>query len=295
MRILTGTCAFTDHDDFYPKSIPVQERLRYYAKYFPVVEIDTTFYGFVEPDTWRRWVSLVPMAFRFHVKAHGAMTLHVSNLSKDERIHMTKRFLANLEPVRERGQLGAILLQFPPWFNLTHRNKAIVERMREHCRDDAVAVEFRERSWFADDERTAETLHFLRDIDTIHVVCDEPQKGKKSVPFVPEVTHAKLGILRMHGRNAEMWDKPGLTSSKERFHYRYTTDELTALLPSVMDMSKSVEEFHILMNNNSNNDAVWNGFDWMDLLHTHIHPRPDLLASKQLRLLNDTFVEQREG
>ncbi len=34
-----------------------------------------------------------------------------------------ERFLAALEPLRGAGKLGAILLQFPPWFPISRANK----------------------------------------------------------------------------------------------------------------------------------------------------------------------------
>ncbi|WP_067617823.1 DUF72 domain-containing protein [Alicyclobacillus acidiphilus] len=287
MRIRAGTCAFADHESFYPKSLPPQERLRYYARYFSVVEIDSTFYGFLKEGTWQRWLDMVDESFLFHVKAHGAMTMHVRGLSRDERHRMASTFLDSLRPVCERGQLAAVLLQFPPWFDATRRNRAIVERLVEFCRDIPVAVEFRERSWFDGPERQSKTLSWLRSMRATHVVCDEPNKGNGCVPLVPAVTNEALGILRMHGRNAETWDKPGLKSSKERFDYRYSKHEILDLLPTVTKLASDAAEFHVLMNNNSNNDAVWNAFDWAELLGVSRLARPNLVHSTQLSLLGE--------
>ena len=45
--ILVGTCNWADHKDFYPEELEhgrrQRDKLAYYAAYFPVVEIDTTF------------------------------------------------------------------------------------------------------------------------------------------------------------------------------------------------------------------------------------------------------------
>ncbi|WAH44206.1 DUF72 domain-containing protein [Alicyclobacillus fastidiosus] len=287
VMIRVGTCAFQDHDSFYPRTIPQKEQLRYYAKYFSVVEIDSTFYGLLREGTWERWLGLVPSNFLFHVKAHGAMTLHVRGLDKGERREIANQFLDGLAPVMERGQLGCVLLQFPPWFHVSKVNVVTVERIVAMCQAHGVptAVEFRERSWFASGERSELTLGWLKRIGAIHVICDEPDAGNVSVPFVPALTHPSFGMLRMHGRNREMWDRPGLKSSKERFDYRYSMEELAAILPAIEPVAKQVDEFHILMNNNSNNDAIWNGFDWLELLHMAKGPRPDLISSEQMRLL----------
>jgi uncharacterized protein YecE (DUF72 family) len=283
--IRAGTCAFQDHEFFYPKSITQRERLKYYVKYFSVVEIDSTYYGFLREGTWERWLSMVPDNFIFHVKAHGAMTLHVQNVGREERLDVIRRFKADLEPVKERGQLGAILLQFPPWFRATSVNRILVERLVDLCSAFLVAIEFRERSWFRDDERRSRTIEWIAGLGAIHVICDEPQVENKCVPLVPSSTHSKYALIRMHGRNLAMWDRPDLQSSKQRFDYRYSKSELESLVPVVRKVAEEVEEVHILMNNNSNNDAVWNGFDWLELLDIPHLPRPEMVHSRQIPLL----------
>ncbi|WP_243835008.1 DUF72 domain-containing protein [Alicyclobacillus sacchari] len=295
LRIRAGTCAFADHDSFYPRHLAVSERLRYYGSFFSVVEIDSTFYGMVTTRTWERWLGLVDSDFRFHVKAPAAMTLHTRGLSRDERREMGYAFLESLRPVLERGAMSAILLQFPPWFGATRENRVIVERLVTFCQPMNAAVEFRERSWFQSSERIEKTIAWLSSIGAIHVICDEPQAGRKSVPYVPRLTHAQLGVLRMHGRNLEMWDKPGLTSSKQRFDYRYSRSELESFVPDVVSLAGKVQEFHVLMNNNSNNDAVWNAFDWLDLIGGAKRQRPLLEHSEQLSLLPDHIVDGGEG
>ncbi|MDI9260917.1 DUF72 domain-containing protein [Alicyclobacillus sendaiensis] len=285
--IRVGTCAFHDHDDFYPRTWPRELRLAYYASYFDLVEIDRTFYRIAEARVWERWLEQVSGSFVFHVKAPGALTFHVRSMTAAERRAVGKAFLASLQPVVERGQLGVILLQFPPWFDATRRHRVTVERLVDFLRPHRVAVEFRERSWYATDERTADTLAWLQALDVVHVICDEPDAGRTTVPYVPRATTSHLAIFRMHGRNRETWNQKGLASSKERFRYRYSQDELRELVPDVRALAAQVREVHILMNNNSNNDAVWNALDWLDLLHLAKRPRPLLERGEQIRLWSD--------
>lgn len=285
--IRVGTCAFHDHDDFYPRTWPREFRLAYYASYFDLVEIDSTFYRIVAARVWERWLQQVKPLFTFHVKAPGALTFHVRGLSPEERRAAGKEFLDSLRPVVERRQLGAILLQFPPWFDATRSHRLTVERLVDFLYPHRVAVEFRERSWYATEERTHRTLGWLQALGAVHVICDEPDAGRTTVPYVPRATSPDYAILRMHGRNRETWNQKGLTSSKERFCYRYTPDELRALIPDVRALDARVREVHILMNNNSNNDAVWNAFDWLDLLHLARRPRPLLERGDQIPLWSD--------
>ncbi|EJY56007.1 hypothetical protein URH17368_1400 [Alicyclobacillus hesperidum URH17-3-68] len=295
LRIRAGTCAFADHDSFYPRQLANADRLRYYASFFSVVEIDSTFYGIVAARTWERWLDQVDGDFRFHAKAPAAMTLHAHGMTRQERREVGRAFLESLRPAAERRAISAILLQFPPWFGATRENIATVERLVAFCQPLNAAVEFRERSWFQDPERIEKTIAWISSLGAVHVICDEPQAGRKSVPYVPRVTHTQLGILRMHGRNLEMWDKPGLTSSKQRFDYRYSRTELESFVPDVVTLANGVQEFHVLMNNNSNNDAVWNAFDWLDLIGGAKRPRPMLQQSEQLSLLPDHIVDGGEG
>lgn len=287
MQIRVGTCAFQDHDHFYPRTWPRALRLAYYASYFDLVEIDSTFYGIVRAHVWERWLEQVGPAFTFHVKAPGALTFHVRNLSAEERRSQGEAFLSAIAPVVERGQLGAILLQFPPWFGATLKHRVTVERLVDFLQPHRVAVEFRERSWYATEERAERTLDWLTKLGAVHVICDEPDAGRTSVPYIPRATAPDLAILRMHGRNRATWNLKGLASSKERFDYRYTEDELRELLPDVRRLAGQVREFHILMNNNSNNDAVWNAFDWLDLLQLARRPRPLIERGEQIPLWSE--------
>ncbi len=43
-RILIGTSAWSDHDPFYPPGTKPAAQLPFYARYFPVVEVNTTYY-----------------------------------------------------------------------------------------------------------------------------------------------------------------------------------------------------------------------------------------------------------
>jgi uncharacterized protein YecE (DUF72 family) len=64
------------------------------------------------------------------------------------------------------------------------------------------------------------------------------------------VTNPDLAIVRFHGRNAETWYLKGAESSRERFKYLYTTEELCEWVPKITEMANQVHEVHVLMNNN---------------------------------------------
>ena len=146
--VRVGTASWTDPTMtagtvFYPKGADSAEgRLQYYASQFPLVEIDATYYALPNARTAELWRDRTPPDFVFDVKAHALMTgqptetkrlpksirealplelagkprLYAKDLPKDLRQQVFTMFMDGLEPLREAGQLGSILLQYPKWF-----------------------------------------------------------------------------------------------------------------------------------------------------------------------------------
>jgi len=148
-RIRVGTCAWSDHDDYYPPGLPPRERLTYYARHFSLVEVDSTFYRLQPARFFAGWAARTPPDFRFNVKAYGALTRHhrEPRPGEEDLMEVFKRFAESVEPLREAGKLGALHFQFPPWFTCTEESREWVQVCREFFADQVVAVEFRHRSW----------------------------------------------------------------------------------------------------------------------------------------------------
>ena len=68
---------------------------------------------------------------------------------------------------------------------------------------------------------------------------------------------AELAVLRLHGHNAETWEKPHITAA-ERFRYLYTEDELRSWVGPVRALAEHAEQVHVLMNNCYRDYAVRN-------------------------------------
>jgi len=75
-----GTASWTDPTMtapgvFYPKgSDSAEDRLRFYASRFPVVEVDATYYALPYKRMAEAWAERTPKDFVFDVKAHALMT-----------------------------------------------------------------------------------------------------------------------------------------------------------------------------------------------------------------------------
>jgi len=80
--VLTGSCSWTDRTlvaetDWYPKrTMSAEERLRFYAQSFPIVEVDSTYYAPASEQNSIRWVQRTPPGFLFNIKAYGLLTRH---------------------------------------------------------------------------------------------------------------------------------------------------------------------------------------------------------------------------
>ncbi len=75
-RVRVGRCAWADHEDFYPPGVKTTDRITYYARRFPVVEVNSSFYHLLPPRTYAGWATKTPPDFVFNVKAYGVLTHH---------------------------------------------------------------------------------------------------------------------------------------------------------------------------------------------------------------------------
>ncbi len=265
--IRCGTCAWSDHEEYFPKGLPPGERLAYYAQHFPIVEVDSSFYHLQPPKWYASWAVKTPPDFVFNVKAYGAMTRHhrEPRPGEEDLEDVFKRFDAMVQPLREAGKLKALHFQFPPWFTFSSESVEWVTYCREFFAGDLVAVEFRHNSWFRGPNRKA-TLDLLRRLRAVNVVCDEPQVGSGTVPAVVAVTDPRLAIVRFHGRNAGTWYIKA-EKTAQRFDYLYDRHELAEWVHPIQEqLAPAAEEVHLLMNNNRSNYAVRNSLDLMELL-----------------------------
>lgn len=282
-RILVGTCNWADHTDFYPPGLKPTDRLSYYARHFPIVEVDSTFYRIQPAKSFAGWAAKTPPHFVFNVKAYRELTWH--DREKAPEAATFEAFTQTLQPLRDAGKLRCVHFQFPPWYALSRENQEYILTAREFFPDDTFGVEFRNRSWLTEENRGT-TLDFLRANRITYTVVDEPQIGSGSVPTVVSVTNPDLAIVRFHGRNRATWYKKGETSG-DRFNYLYSREELAEWVDPIREMAEQASEVHVLMNNNHANYAVRNGEDVMSLLGLGSDWEPDLdhMDEQQPRLL----------
>jgi uncharacterized protein YecE (DUF72 family) len=290
-----GTASWTDPTMtapgvFYPKGADsAEERLRYYASQFSVVEVDSTYYALPYKRVAETWVERTPKGFVFDVKAHALMTgqpTEVARLPKAIREELTSQlrekkriyrkdlpaelldavyaqFREGIEPLIDAGKLGAIFVQFPKWVFPSNEARELILETRRRL-DLPIAVEFRHGSWF--NEKNGErTVRFLQDNKIPYVAVDEPQGFKSSVPPVVIETNDDLAVFRFHGRNKDNWEKKEI-SPAERFRYLYDEDELADWTPKIATVAKSTKQTHVVYNNCFSNYGTTNAREAARLL-----------------------------
>jgi len=287
-NVSVGLAGWGGHD-IYPPGTPAGKKLALYARQFPVVEVDSSFYAIPAAETVERWTRETPDDFGFVVKAHQAMTGHereagrkaVAKLLADEAAPDLKTlsertaeqeealfaaFRGAFEPMRRAGKLRTVLFQYPPWFDCTRANVDVLRRAKALMGEWPVALEFRHRSWFEPEVR-AKTLAFMEREGWMHSVCDEPDAGPGSVPAVPEPTHPARTIVRFHGRNAAGWHASGGPDWRAvRYLYDYSDGELrewAGLLERMLERTAAID---VIFNNNSGGHGVGNARRLMEML-----------------------------
>lgn len=266
--ITIGLTGWGDHSDLYPPGTPSKQKLALYARHYPIVEVDSSFYAILGKDTYLRWLSETPAHFRYILKAYQGMTGHTRGKSPfGGPGEMFQAYLDSISPVVESGRLKAIMFQFPPWFDCTSEHVRQLRAIKKWMGELPLALEFRHQSWFSPINKDG-TLSFMTEERWVHIVCDEPQVGQGSVPTVLHPTHPDLTIVRFHGRNVEGWSQGSAPNWREiRNLYRYSTAELNEWRDNIAVLqTHGAKEICIIFNNNSGGDAASNAKEMESIL-----------------------------
>ncbi len=294
-RILVGTASWTDKTliasgRFYPPTHNTPEdRLRYYASQFPLVEVDSSYYAIPEARVAQLWAERTPTSFLFNVKAFRLLTGHQtaaaalpSDIAKalgpiktknlyykdtpaEIRDTVWERFRQGIEPLYRAGKLVAVHFQFAPWVAFHPRNMEHVDECRERLRGLQLSIEFRNKTWF-EGGHAQRTLDFERERGLANVVVDEPQGSSNTIPSVWEATTPHLAVVRLHGRNHGTWNQKGLQTSAQRFNYDYDTTELTELAKMIRRLGTQADLTQVIFNNNYEDQGQRNARELTRLL-----------------------------
>ncbi len=127
---------------FYPSGLPASQQLPFYARRFPTVEVNFSFYRLPERSRFETWQAQSPADFLFAVKGSRYLT-HMKKLKEPE--DALARLLERASGLGDK--LGPILFQLPPnWPVNTERLGVFLDALRPYA-PQRFALEFRHTSW----------------------------------------------------------------------------------------------------------------------------------------------------
>jgi uncharacterized protein YecE (DUF72 family) len=251
--IRIGICSFADEGlvkTWYPRGVSTSKaRLAYYAERFDTVEVDSPYYHLPDPAVTGRWAQRTPPEFVFHVKAHGSMTGHEAA----DQAEAFRAFRTSIEPLELSGKLRGVLLQYHPRFVKSDEAKAELSRVRGLLDPLVPLVEFRHRSWLADEERDDTFAFLARNGLAVVSVDAPPTRASNVLPTFAAATHA-VAYVRFHGRNVKTWNVKA-EKSWQRFDWMYAADELGEWVEPLARLSEEADEVYAMFNNNRDDFA----------------------------------------
>ena len=229
---------------FYPADIPASAGARqfdFYARHFPTVEINASFYRMPTEKAVRDWHAHAPRGFTYAVKGSKAVT-HFKKL-----IPGAKSFDMLLERiVGLREHLGPVLWQLPGRF------KKNAQRLEDFCKslptrasesaDMRHAVEFRDPSWL--DE---EIFSILRKHRVANVAL-----SSLSMPMNLTTT-TDFAYVRFHGLEGGA-------------SHDYTRVELEPWAEHLRKCAREGVDAFVYFNNDINTRAPWNAMMLMEMV-----------------------------
>ena len=284
-NIRVGTASWSEPEfvkaGWYPKGLPTNQQLGFYAERFDLVELNRSFHALPEARMCDRWAWGTPDGFLFDVKCFRLLSRHATKaemlppdlrgeaevtdrgnviLTPELEHAVAARFLDELKPLEVAGKLGALLLQMTPGFAPRTTDITALEPLLRQLRGSGakprqVVLELRHSDWLNERHRE-QTTAFLREQGAGLASIDGPPADGRHftiMPAVDEVTDGRLAYLRLHGRDARAY-LTGKTIA-ERFHYDYSDAEIAGVSERALHLSQEADAVHVVFNNNSRDFA----------------------------------------
>ena len=261
--------AYKDWENIvYPKSLKkTHHPVEYLARYFDLIEINTSFYGHIKPDVGREWcrkAGAVNPKFQFTAKLNKAFT-HSPIAVVESTSATTIRFnpedermaKEGYDAIASEGKLGALLMQFPISFKNTEENRAHLDKLIHMFRQYPLAVEIRHSSW-SDDK----ILQYFASEGVAFCNIDQPLLGRAIRPS-GHVT-SSIGYVRLHGRRYDQWFDPKKPS--DRYDYLYKPYELEGWQAKIEKIAKKADRVYVAANNHFEGKAPANALELKSML-----------------------------
>ncbi|HTU65288.1 MAG TPA: DUF72 domain-containing protein [Steroidobacteraceae bacterium] len=235
-KIYVGTAGWSIPRDVSRRFPRGDSHLARYARVFPAVEINSTFYRPHRASTFERWAATVPRTFRFSAKIPKTIT-HERGLAGSAPL--LDAFLDDIAPLGAR--LGCLVVQLPPGLAFDARVvRAFLGVLRRRF-DRGVALEPRHASWFA-----AKADNLLADFEIARVAADPPRADGDGEPG----GWRGLAYFRLHG-------------SPRIYYSSYDEARLEALARTLRDLRRRRIPTWCIFDNTAHGAATGNALTLM--------------------------------
>jgi uncharacterized protein YecE (DUF72 family) len=237
-RYYIGTSGW-HYDDwrgrFYPEKLPKTKWLEFYARHFPTLELNNTFYRLPSEQAFTNWYDSSPSDFTFAVKVSRFIT-HIKRLKDcgDE----VNNFMSRAVILKEK--LGPLLYQLPP--GLQRDDDRLISFLSILPHGLKHAIEFRHESWLTD-----EIFDILRRHQVGFCVFDMPSLTS------PLAATADFAYIRFHG-------------SDSLYSSCYTDEEMADWAAKIEQLAENLESVYIYFNNDIAGYALQNAATIRDYL-----------------------------
>ncbi len=270
--------------------------VEFLARFFDVIEINTSFYGHIRPELgrfWSRKAAAVNPDFLFTAKLHRSFThsplavmeptsaASIRPNDKDERLARE-----GLDSLAAEGRLGALLIQFPVSFKNTSLNREYLELLLRQFIEYPRVVEVRHESW-----NNSETIAGLMRHNVGFCNIDQPLLGRSLAPT--EHVTSGVGYVRLHGRNYEEWFDSN--NRDDRYNYLYKPAELTRWKEKIETIAQKAELTFVIANNHFQAKAAVNALELRSLLEGRKVRAPQTLVKHYPELKEKVVMEDAQG
>jgi uncharacterized protein YecE (DUF72 family) len=282
-NIKVGVAGFSYKDwqgIVYPPSLKANGRVEYLARFFDLIEINTSFYGHIKPAVGKEWCRMAASAnphFMFTAKLNRAFThspVAILEPTSAKTIrpgdHDERDAKAGYDAIAAEGMLGALLAQFPISFKCTDENRTYVEQLVALFRSYPLVLEIRHASW-----NEPEILGWLQSFQVGLCNIDQPLLGRALRPSA----HATsvVGYIRLHGRNYKQWFAE--TNVRDRYDYLYSTEELSKWKDRALVVAAKAENTYVVANNHNLGKAAVNALELIAMIEARKVQAPPTLVS----------------
>jgi len=217
-KIMIGTSGYSYAEwrdaGFYPPGTPASRMLAEYNRSFKITELNYTWYQMPKAPSIERMRQTAGPGFMFAAKLTRTMTHEIDPKAWPDQ---ADRFCEGIAPLVRSGQLASVLIQLPPYFERSRKNRLYLAALTDKLAALLLAVEFRHISWAVDS--VFKTLARRR---IALAAVDEP--GLPGLfPVTDVVTCPDFFYIRFHGRNDAGWRSNNI---QNKFDYDYSEAEL---------------------------------------------------------------------